>query len=219
MIYKNGNVKITPPPHKVTNLYKEQYWNATSAMNIHYDYETDIFKDYGFDTCIALEPTREDDDQQTWSYSYFSYTETLKKDATYVYTMWYYNDSNGPFEVHAEKTGGITMTNNPTGFDWYTHSGLKNKVYRLWLKVKNISNGAVMLYPSPGTLHQFRTNGGMQYVAGITIYESWDPTGTSDIILPMGSKVESQQIGGFIESPEINGIYNDRIILNNYIEI
>lgn len=221
MIYTNGNVKITPPP-LVKNLYYGQVEASTSCMWLHYDYKTDIFKDYGFDTCLALQPNVANNDDYHWAYSYFDIQpDKYEADAIYVFSMYFYNESDGPFQIHAENYADIIQSNAPFA-NWYTNDSVVNQVKWHWCKVKvqpNHSGPNIMLYPSPGTKHNFTTDSGMQYVAGITIYKGWDPDGTSDVFLPFGAKKELSPAGGFMQNPDFMKLNDQKNIFNNYIEI
>lgn len=221
MMQSNGNVKIASPP-LVKNLYFEQRVSHTNGMILHYDYETDLFKDYGFDTCLALEPAKANDDTYHWSYSYFNIDPDMyDADSVYVYSMYFYNASDGPFQIHVENCGDIIQSNAPF-VNWFTNDGVVNQVKWHWCKIKTPSDDKspwVMLYPSPGTKHDFTTDSGMQYVAGITIYKGWDLTGTSDVFLPFGSKKQLSPAGGFMQNPDFMKFNDNKNIFNNYIEI
>ena len=63
---KSGIIKS--PASSITNLYsgtQENYYN----MSLTYNYKTDVFKEYGFDTCLRLDSPGEND--TAISYSYF----------------------------------------------------------------------------------------------------------------------------------------------------
>ena len=52
-IYKNGIVEVNSTP--TINLYTKQ-WITSGYIKLEYNYSTDIFKDYGFSTCLKLSP-------------------------------------------------------------------------------------------------------------------------------------------------------------------
>lgn len=225
MMQSNGNVKIASPP-VVKNLYYGQIETGTSRMWLHYDYKTDIFKDYGFDTCLALQPNVANNDDSHWAYSYFAIQpDKYEADSVYVYSMYFYNVSDGPFQIHVEHGGDLIQSNASLyndGSFMFTDDSVKSQVRWHWCKIKTPSDEKspdVMLYPSPGTKHNFTTDSGMQYVAGITIYKGWDLTGTSDVFLPFGSKKQLSPAGGFMQNPDFIKFNDNKNIFNSYIEI
>lgn len=201
---KSGIIKS--PASSITNLYsgtQENYYN----MSLTYNYKTDVFKEYGFDTCLRLDSPGEND--TPISYSYFLPINGWEPSTKYVLTCYYYNASpNGLFDIHLEQ-GSKIYASNYYRDTWYARDeSNRNCVKFMWVKFTSDPDGKVwiMLYPRPGSKSWFTS--GYQLVAGINIYK--------------GTKVYppsyTQNTHGIYELSKSCEIHSDYVNCNSIIE-
>lgn len=164
---------------KVSNIYTGTQ-SSTSWCKLTYNFKTDIFKDYGFDTALKMEPLKTSDGVTKFmAYSYLLSVAdggagSLDATKTYAVSMYAYNspDCNASLRLHLEQAAMWTKTHMSTTGQ-HLIDNTKGEVVHMWGILKpNQTTGKVyiMFYPNPNQIDVFTT--GYQLFAGITIYES-----------------------------------------------
>lgn len=167
-IGKNGIITI---PNKYENLYSGKQHNL-SCGSLTYDFETDVFKDYGFNTCLKWTPPSSYSSSTTLAYSYLiNPTTVYDLSQEYVVSMYVYVPSscNANFRLHLEHNN--TWISNYQGTTSNINDSTKDKVIWVWGKCKvNTSDGKmyIMFYPNPNSGASTFTTGYILF-AGITI--------------------------------------------------
>lgn len=207
--YKNGLIET--PYTEITNLYSGKQYNA-SWIGTTYDYPTDIFKDYGFNTCFKMTPTQTDTTKQFLAYSYLINTNQTDVSAEYVVSLYAYvsTDCNADFRLHLEHSN--TWISAYGNYDsQIIHDKTKGKVIWVWGRIKpNPNDGKVyiMFYPNPNQIGVFTQ--GYQLVTGITLYKG------TEVSRPMNNQTSGS---GIIQNTSALLTMNKNYILgNNYIE-
>ena len=205
-IYKNG--QIATKYELQNNLWSGTQINV-SNMAVTYNYQTDVFRNYGFDTCMKFTSTHIADGTSWYGYSYICDNTIVHNLAeTYTFSMYAYvsTDCNANFRVHTEHAN--SWVSNYQGTTANINDMTKGQVIKVWGKAKtNASDGKIylMFYFNPHLVDTFTTGyilvAGLNVVIGDTIY----PPG----IMPMN---------GFNQDKNISSINNDLIIMNDFIE-
>ena len=208
---KNGNVEV--PYRNIQNMYSGKQENQYN-INLLYDYKTDVFKDYGFNTCIKMTPVDQpiylNNTKKFLSYSYILPINQTDISAEYVISLYAYvsEDCNANFRMYLEHSCIYTQTylNNTNNITDST----KGKVIWVWAKIKpNQTDGKIyiMFYPCPGLENTFTK--GYQLITGITVYKG------TEVIKPMNSSVSGNGIIQEI-TPKF---YQNNITASNYLEL
>lgn len=186
------------------NLYTGKQYNA-SNMSLTYDYETDIFKSYGYTKALKLTPTNTST-SQFMAYSYLL-NSTFVYDLGQEYTVAMYAyvspDCNANFRLNLEHSN--TWIANYQNTTSNINDTTKGSVIYVWGKCRaNATDGKIyiMFYPNPNQANVFTT--GYQLITGITILKG------NEIIRPGGT--------GFIEA-EKSSIAKKYTLANSFIEI
>lgn len=216
---KNGiidvNYSVTPPPQ---NLYLGKQNIANSNCTFEYNYKTDIFLPYGFDTCTKMNPSGANKDK-TSKFMVFSYIldwqkERIKK-GDYTVSMYAYvsEDCDADFRLHLEHrcwyTERYKLEGNATANSTFLVDTTKGKVIWVWAKFRsNADDGKIyiMFYPNPNLENTF-TQGYILFT-GLRIHE--------------GTKIYrpsyNDQIHGIYSIPNSNKIYENKIEFDDFIE-
>lgn len=207
---KNGIVSVDKP--NITNLYTGKQSNI-SYGKLTYDYETDVFKDYGFSTCIKLEPT-ETDSTGKLTYSYIMDSGVVYgENEEYIISLYAYvsEDCNADFRMHVEGTNRFTVRSNTSAPDTrHIVDTTKGKVIWIWAKCNMGTTGniRIMFYPNnTRAANTFTT--GYQLFAGITVYRG------SELYRPMNNGISANMC----EVIDTTSIGKNRLEFNNYIEL
>lgn len=205
-IYKNG--QIATKYELQNNLWSGTQINV-SNMAVTYNYQTDVFRNYGFDTCMKFTSTHIADGTSWYGYSYICDNTIVHNLAeTYTFSMYAYvsTDCNANFRVHTEHAN--SWVSNYQGTTANINDTTKGQVIKVWGKAKtNASDGKIylMFYFNPHLVDTFTTGyilvAGLNVVIGDTIY----PPG----IIPMN---------GFNQDKDVSSIKNNLIIMNDFIE-
>ena len=201
-ISKNGI--ILSSNKSISNLYTGEQYNKSTGY-LTYNYQTDIFKDYGFNTALKWTPPSRTD--QFMAYSYLI-NSTIQYDLgqEYIVSLYAYvsDDCNANFRLHLEQSN--TWVSNYQGTTSNINDETKGKVIWVWGRCKaNPSNGKIylMFYPNPNQTNVFTT--GYQLFTGITIYKG------NELLRPLNNDISGS---GFIEI----GLQNEQLRINqNYI--
>lgn len=181
-------------------------------MKLDYNYPTDVFKDYGFNTCLKLSPSASAvADKQFMAYSYLT-----DKDKVYgigeTFTVSFYayvsEDCDADFRLHLEHGCKYTATNISFESTAVINT-VKGKVFFVWATfIANTTDGEIrlMFYPNPNQTNLFTK--GYYLIAGIDLHEG------SKIYRP-SSDGNSH---GIISIPNSMQITENNIIFDDFIE-
>ena len=180
----------TTPAKTISNLYTGKQYNY-SFGTLTYDYETDIFKDYGFNTALKWTATSRTD--QFMAYSYLiNASIQYELGQEYVVSLYAYvsEDCNANFRLNLEHSN--TWVSNYQGTNSNINDATKGKVIWVWGRCKaSTTDGRIyiMFYPNPNQTNVFTS--GYQLFTGITVYKG------NEVLRPMNNSVSGS---GFIES-------------------
>lgn len=213
----NKNGIIQAPYFNIKNLYTGKQANISNGI-LTYDYHTDIFKQYGFNTCLKLSPVENPNYSNQTTKQFMTYSYLLnaaikyKPYQEYIVSLYAYvsNDCNAGFRIHLEQNN-IWNSNYQNSQNNIVDS-TKGEVIWVWGKCKANSNGNIylMFYPNPNQSNVFTK--GYQLFAGISVFEG------SQLTKPINNNVSGS---GIIENHTQDNIYisNNDIISHNFIEI
>ena len=200
-IYKNGIATISHPQYQ--ELYTGMQYNR-SNMNLVYNFETDVFKDYGYSTCLKLEASN----TSTSNFMAYSYlidpTIVYNLGQEYDIAMYVYVPSscNANFRLHLEHSN--TWVSNYQGTTINLNDSTKNKVIKVWGRCKaNASDGKIycMFYPNPNQANVFTA--GYMLIAGITIQLAGEIVGVggTGLLERTGSSIADNRLefNGYME--------------------
>lgn len=191
--------------------------NLISNCNVTYNYPTDVFKDYGFDTCTKLEavpnPSYLDSEKKTFL-AYANLTDrNIAYDLGQEYTFSLYayisEDCNANLNVCLEHENTWISNYQQTTYD--ISDSTKGKVIWVWGKCKaSPSDGKmyIMFYPNRNWANVFTQ--GYQLFAGITVYKG------NELLKPMNNGVSGS---GFVEIDSNAGLSNHYLQAQNFYEI
>lgn len=208
-VYQTGLVRTESG---YPNLYTGKQYNA-SYVGLEYNYKTDIFKPYGYDTCLKLTPTTTSTNQ-FMAYSYImSPNDIYEPGQEYVVSMYVYvpDTCNALFRLHLEHSN--TWVSNYLGTTSNIADGTKNKVFWVWGKCKSSPTDGkiyIMFYPNPNQSGGVFTTG-YQLVAGITVAKG------SQVAQLYGN----DKTGGLFENKNIANVQVGSTFINakDFIEI
>lgn len=193
-VSKNGIITTSVP--NVENLYTGRQYNKVN-MVLTYDYETDVFKDYGYSTCLKMSPVTSPSYSNSETKTFMSYSYLIDASVVYelgqVYTVSMYayvsEDCNTVFKLKLEHAN--SWISNSQGTKSVTlQDSTKGKVIHVYGKCKaNTSDGKIyiLFYPNQNQADVFTQ--GYILVAGITVVLG------DEIVLPMNNGMT----GGFSE--------------------
>lgn len=201
-------------------MYTKQ-WTTNGYIKLEYDYQTDVFKDYGFSTCLKLSPNPSVAvaDKQFMAYSYLT-----DKDKVYgigkTFTVSFYayvsEDCNVDFNLYLEHDCRYVNVYKDYNKDynkyynkWLISDTTKGKVFFVWATfTANATDGKIylMFYPNPNQTNVFTK--GYYLIAGIDLHEG------SKIYRP-SSDGNSH---GIISIPNSMQITENNIIFDDFIE-
>lgn len=193
-------------------MYTKQ-WITSGYIKLEYNYSTDVFKDYGFSTCLKLSPNPSVAvaDKQFMAYSYLT-----DKDKVYgigkTFTISFYayvsEDCNADFRLVLEHSCKYTA-GYKDHYTWLVSDTTKGKVFFVWATfISNTTDGKIylMFYPNPNQTNIFTK--GYYLIAGIDLHEG------SKIYRP-SSDGNSH---GIISIPNSMQITENNIIFDDFIE-
>lgn len=208
---KTGIVEVN---HRdISNMYTGKQTNVSNGI-LTYDYQTDIFKDYGFNTCTKLSPVSSpsywNGTKQFMVYSYLLDTNQTDTSAEYAVSLYAYvsTDCDANFRLVLEHSNSWIQTYTGTTGTLIEDS-TKGKVIWVWGRFKPSPNDGkiyLMFYPNPNQVDKFTK--GYQLFTGITVYKG------TDIIRPVNNNISGT---GIIQA--INASVGPNFITaTNYIE-
>lgn len=177
-IYKTCMLRYNfndPYAQPINNIYTGTQYNASNIV-LTYNFETDIFENYGFNKAMRMTPG-------TYSADYYAYSYMLDPalfiaGKTYTFICYAYNSEDCNANIRLYLEGNFTVIANCLGngnIDPGIVNSVKGKVQLLWITftavtVANIADNAkIMFYPNPNTVGVFTT--GYQLITGMQIYE------------------------------------------------
>lgn len=192
----------------LTNIYGGTQFNC-SAGSLSYNYKTDVFKDYGFDTALKWTAPTDKTNVQYMAYSYIcrpDQTHAVGQEYTISLYAYVSPDCNANFRLHLEHSNA--WLSNYQGTAANINDSTKGKVIWVWGRCKANSDGNIyiMFYPNPYQTNIFTT--GYQLFAGITVYYG------TELYRPMNKNISGS---GMLEGPSLS-IGKNYITANNYIE-
>ena len=153
------------------NMYPGVQSNTAGSIGIIYNYETDIFKDYGFNTCTKFTAKNTTATNEFLAYSYIMPIYPYKENGIYTFSCYAYMPSscNADLRIHLEHN--CTWVKNYKGTTSNIIDTTKDKVIKIWGTVKANSSGLLylMFYPNPNQAGVFTK--GEFYIAGMTVYK------------------------------------------------
>ena len=170
-LFKTG-VLNTGAKYDFINLYPQKQY-STSNITVTYNYETDIFKDYGLTKCtkFAAKVTSTDAFK---AYSYMMPITKYKASTYYTFSCYAYvsPDCNANFDFRVGSS--TSWSKNYQGTSNISDSR-KGEVIKVWGTVKTSSTGImrILLYPNYNVANVFTT--GYILVAGFTVCEGSTP--------------------------------------------
>ena len=129
---KNGDIVISNSNKKIDNMYPGKQYNMSNAK-ITYDFKTDLFKQYGYNSAMKLEPTRTADGQTAFlCYSYILPDVEYDKNSVYSMSLYAYcsNDCNANIRINLEHS--CAWVNTSTGSAQNINISTKGKVVYIW---------------------------------------------------------------------------------------
>lgn len=205
--YKNGIASVLHPQYE--NLYTGTQYNYSNA-SLTYNYETDLFKDYGYNTCLRIGAVSSPSYYNTSTQQFLAYSYLLNPTIEYelgqeyAFSMLAYVPSscNANFRIHIEHSN--TWISNYLGTTANINDSTKDKVIHVYGRCKaSASDGKIyiMFYPNPNQANVFTT--GYMYVAGITISLAGETIGLggTGLLEKTGSSVANNRLefNGFKE--------------------
>lgn len=154
------------------NMYPGiQSTTATAAIGITYNYETDIFKDYGFNTCTKFTAKNTTATDKFLAYSYIMPIFPYVASGIYTFSCYAYMPSSCNADLHINLEQNCTWVKNYQGTTSNIIDTTKNKVIKVWGTIKANSSGLMylMFYPNPNVAGVFTK--GEFYIAGMTVYK------------------------------------------------
>lgn len=209
---KNGVINCDYLP--VKNLYSGTQY-TTSNVVLTYNYSTDIFKEYGFDTCTKMEPIEDpyywdESTGQFLAYSYIMPIDSYVANGEYYFTCYAYvsTDCNANLQVRLERDN--MWVANYQGAANHINDSTKGKVIWVWGKFTVNSEGKMycMFYPNPNHANMFTT--GYMLFTGMTVYKG------NQLLKPMNNGVSGS---GFVEIDSNAGLSNHYLQAQNFYEI
>ena len=208
---KTGIVEVN---HRdISNMYTGKQTNVSNGI-LTYDYQTDIFKDYGFNTCTKLSPVSSpsywNGTKQFMVYSYLLDTNQTDTSAEYAVSLYAYvsTDCDANFRLVLEHSNLWIQTYTGTTGTLIEDS-TKGKVIWVWGRFKPSPNDGkiyLMFYPNPNQVDKFTK--GYQLFTGITVYKG------TDIIRPVNNNISGT---GIIQATNAS-VSPNFITATNYIE-
>lgn len=161
------------------NLYPGTQTNA-SQMTVTYNYPTDIFTEYGFNTCTKFTPNSVTD--KKLAYSYIMPIGAYKPSKEYSFSCYAYvsPDCDANLRINLEQSA--TWIKNYAGTTANINDSTKGQVIRAWGTVKTNADGYlyIMFYPNMNQANVFTK--GYFLIAGMTVCEGTDiPAPTAKI--------------------------------------
>ena len=154
------------------NMYPGvQSTTKDDTVGITYNYETDIFKEYGFNTCTKFTAKKTTTTDKFLAYSYIMPIYPYTPSAEYTFSCYAYMPSscNADLRIHLENS--TTWVKNYQGTTSNIVDTTKDQVIKVWGTIKANSSGLMylMFCPNPNTAGVFTR--GEFYIAGITVYK------------------------------------------------
>lgn len=204
----------------ITNLYPGTQENCSKGY-WDYNIQSDVFKDYGFDTCNRWNSPGAATVGLGYSYLVDQTSLPFSIGDEFVLSFYYYTseDCNAYMNVRVESNGTIFDSNTPIKSYYrsddmrsnYISSDIKGKVQWCYLKFRiAVEHGVhIMFYPelyNGGTDFSY----GYQLYAGITLYKG------TDIMLPQNNNINGT---GIIQNTNVMPKIGEKyIIANDFIE-
>ena len=219
---KNGIIDVNYSVTPQQNLYLGKQNMANSNCTFEYNYKTDIFLPYGFDTCTKMKPISEENryywnnTKQFMVYSYILDASVQHiKNGNFTVSMYAYvsEDCDADFRLYLEHSCKYTerykIEETAKNNTQHLVDSTKGKVIWVWAKFKsNASDGKIyiMFYPNPNLENTF-TQGYILF-SGLRIHEG------TEIYRPS----YNNQIHGIYSIPNSNKIYENKIEFDDFIE-
>lgn len=171
-VHRTGDVNIKVDTNLI-NLYPNVQHNA-SRMNVEYNYKTDIFKEFGFNTCTKFS-ANQTSTSAFMAYSYIMPTVTYTASGEYSFSCYAYvsQDCNANLRINLEQNA--TWVKNYQGTKSNINDNTKGQVIKVWGTVKANSSGKlyIMFYPNPNQANVFTS--GYFLIAGMTFCQGSNP--------------------------------------------
>lgn len=155
------------------NLYHGKQYSS-SKLSIAYDYVTDIFKEYGFNTCTKF-TANQTTTEAFKAYSYMMPISYYKASTLYTFSCYAYvsPDCNANFDIRTST--GTSWQKNYQGTTTHISDTRKGQVIKVWGTVKSDTDNELrlLLYPNYNKANVFTT--GYILIAGFTMYEGNTP--------------------------------------------
>ena len=163
-----GGCLVSPVKKDFVNLYPGIQTNA-SQMTVTYNYPTDIFKEYGFDTCTKFDANSTT--TAKLSYSYIMPIGAYKPSTEYSFACYAYVSSDCDANLRINLEQSATWVKNYQGTTTTINDATKGEVIKVWGTVKSNSSGYlnIMFYPNMNQANVFTK--GYFMIAGMTVCE------------------------------------------------
>lgn len=149
------------------NIYPGSQYNAAS-MNVTYNFATDIFKDYGFNSCTKFAASNTST-SAFLAYSYLLPISYYTPNSTYSFACYAYvsPDCNANLRINLEQS--TSWVKNYQNTKSNINDTTKGQVIKVTGTIKANNNGKIyiMFYPNPNQANTFTT--GYFLIAGLTI--------------------------------------------------
>lgn len=155
------------------NLYHGKQYTS-SKLSVEYDYVTDIFKEYGFNTCTKF-TANQTTTEAFKAYSYMMPLSYYKASTLYTFSCYAYvsPDCNANFDIRTST--GTSWQKNYQGTTTHISDTRKGQVIKVWGTIKSDTDNELklLLYPNYNKANVFTT--GYILIAGFTMYEGNTP--------------------------------------------
>lgn len=205
---------VTSSIDDVTNLYSGKQYNC-NAGTLTYNYQTDVFKEYGFDTALKWTAPTDKGDNAFLAYSFLLDSKILYDiSQEYVVSLYSYvsDDCNAKFRMRVEGDNQWASSNLPIAIaNKVIYSDIKGKPQWVWAKCKASSKDGhiqIMFYPNTNEANIFTS--GYQLFAGISVYLG------NKIYRPFNNQISGS---GLIQTDSNVSIGKNNIIAHDFIEI
>lgn len=157
--------------YNFVNMYPGKQSNTAGTIGLTYNYETDIFKDYGFNTCTKFTALNTTATDRFLAYSYIMPTFPYTASSEYTFSCYAYMPSSCNADLRINLEQNCTWVKNYKGTTSNIVDTTKDKVIKVWGTVKANSLGLLylMFYPNPNQAGIFTK--GEFYIAGLTVYK------------------------------------------------
>ena len=159
----NFNIGVNQKP----NIYSGVQYNA-AQMTVTYNFATDVFKDYGFNTCTKFSASNTST-SAFLAYSYLLPPSYYTPGSAYSFACYAYvsPDCNANLRINLEQS--TTWVKNYKNTTSNINDTTKGQVIKVTGTIKANNNGQIyiMFYPNPNLTNTFTT--GYFLIAGLTI--------------------------------------------------